>query len=74
MKICLSPLFTWVLLLVLLNCSSQDKEPRFLAVDTAFRVASYNIRYPAKADDSSGNGWQNLRRPMVELMLSNQAG
>ncbi len=33
-----------------------------------FRVASYNIRYEAEADEQSGNGWGLRRQPLATLI------
>jgi len=34
----------------------------------AFRVASYNIRYAAEADEQSGNGWEVRKQPLTNLI------
>jgi endonuclease/exonuclease/phosphatase family metal-dependent hydrolase len=69
MKKRFSSLLTCLLVLVLVNCKSQTNVS---AAGDQFRVASYNIRYPAKADDSTGNGWNKRKTPLAELMLSHQ--
>lgn len=33
-----------------------------------FRVASYNIRYAAAADEQSGNGWEVRKQPLATLI------
>lgn len=35
----------------------------------AFRVASYNIRYEAPADEQTGNGWGLRKGPLASLIL-----
>ncbi len=37
-----------------------------------FRVASYNIRYAAEADEKSGNGWELRKAPLARVMLTHQ--
>ena len=56
------------------NCSDIKQ---VLPVDAGikknqFRVASYNIRYLADADEASGNGWDLRKEPLAKLILSHQ--
>ncbi len=37
-----------------------------------FRVATYNVRYDAKADDESGNPWQVRKKEVAELIRKHQ--
>ena len=80
MKTCgriLSVLLMVVLFLFFLSgiaCNEAKKRARYpdsLSDSTkgaAFNVASYNIRYHAKADDSSGNGWDTRKFPLAQLI------
>lgn len=52
-------------LLFITNCAAQLN-----GTSGQFRVASYNIRYPAAADDSSGDGWDDRKAPMANLVIS----
>lgn len=49
--------FLYVVLLSM-NCFGQE----------SFRVASYNIRYQAEADERSGNGWAVRKEPLAALI------
>lgn len=35
-----------------------------------FRAASYNVRYAAAADETSGNGWAVRKKPLTDLIRS----
>jgi endonuclease/exonuclease/phosphatase family metal-dependent hydrolase len=37
-----------------------------------FRVAAYNIRYAAEADEISGNGWNLRKKPLAQLILKHE--
>ena len=44
-----------------------------LPVDTAeFRVAAFNIRYNAEADEQSGNGWDLRKGPVAKVVTDHQ--
>lgn len=36
----------------------------------SFKVASYNIRYAAAADETTGNGWDKRKWPVANLIIS----
>lgn len=42
------------------------------AKEASFRVATYNVRYPAKADEASGNPWQTRKKEVAALILRHQ--
>lgn len=42
------------------------------AEEATFRVAAYNIRYDAKADDESGNPWQVRKHEVAKLVQRHQ--
>jgi endonuclease/exonuclease/phosphatase family metal-dependent hydrolase len=42
------------------------------AETTSFRVATYNIRYDARADDESGNPWQVRKHEVAKLIQRHQ--
>ncbi|WP_257657798.1 endonuclease/exonuclease/phosphatase family protein [Parapedobacter lycopersici] len=53
------------LFLAAINCSQAQQQAQ-----PGFRVASYNIRYAAEADEQSGNGWDIRKQPLSELISS----
>jgi len=50
--------FLWLVLFSVSCCLGQE----------SFRVASYNIRYQAEADEQSGNGWEVRKGPLAALI------
>lgn len=63
--------FHYLLFILLLSsCSSSRTISKTdQTVSSQFRVASYNIRYEAEADEKSGNGWNVRKGPLAELIL-----
>lgn len=68
-----SLLYLYTLLLTFLNCGDRGGELRQPPIDgNRFRVAAYNIRYAAEADEQSGNGWDLRKGPLAEVILTHQ--
>ena len=60
-------------IIVLLVCQFNFLHGNSQDIDSAiFRVASYNIRYAAKADVESGNGWDIRKKPVADLILRHE--
>ncbi len=57
------------IMLVFLNCGQRrDEPPRLQPGSNQFRVAAYNIRYAADADEQTGNGWDKRKRPLADVI------
>ncbi len=56
--------------LLYMGCRQPETSAAGNEASSRFRVASYNIRYPAQADEDSGNGWNTRKQPLVNLMVS----
>lgn len=67
-------LFFWTLSFLSWNCSDSKQSLSADAAisDSQFRVASYNIRYRADADEASGNGWDLRKGPLAKLIVSHE--
>lgn len=64
-------LYVCALLLAFVDCSNSHGDARQPSTEqTSFRVATYNIRYDADADEQSGNGW-DLRKGAVSDVIQN---
>lgn len=50
------------------TCESPDP----LANESQFRVAAFNIRYAAEADEQSGNGWNLRKGPVSEVIRAHR--
>lgn len=57
-------------LILILSCFSLSSAVD--AENTSFRIATYNIRYDAKADDESGNPWQVRKHEVAKLIKRHQ--
>lgn len=59
-------------ILLIIGCSSSENLPSGEddnnKVTTRFKVASYNIRNPAKADIPTGNGWDVRKEALADLI------
>jgi len=66
-------LFPLCILFLLISCDTRKNGTEEAAAQaTAFRVASYNIRYDAPADYETGNGWDIRKEPLAALILKHQ--
>lgn len=60
-------LFYLCLLATLLSCS-QQKKTKSDTTETTLKVSSYNIRFDAQADYDTGNGWNDRKGALAELI------
>lgn len=58
-----------ILVITIVSCSSDKIENSdFNVTPVEIKIASYNIRYPEKADVETGNSWDIRKEPVAELI------
>jgi len=63
-------LFIWLSFFYGSGTANPNQDPPIRGDE--FRVAAFNIRYNAEADEKSGNGWGLRKRPVAKVILDHR--